>query len=118
MGPFFDLRNEGGKLSVDGRAVRKARLAAGLTQADLSSRMSLLGYFLTQPYVSTVERGRYPYGFTERMATALAAALGVGVSELTGGRLLTEADVQHVRELTSRLDDVIEPGSPLESKAG
>ena len=87
MDSFFGLRNEGGRLSVDGTLVKRARRVAWLTQAEVASRMRLLGYYLPQPYVSLLERGRYRWGFTERMATALAAALGVGVSQITGGRL-------------------------------
>lgn len=51
-------------------------------------------------------------GFTERMAMALAAALGVGVSKITGGQLLTIMDAQRIRGLVSQLDEVLEPGSP------
>lgn len=110
MENFFDLRNEGGRLAVDGVAVARARWAAGLTQAEVARRMRLLGYFLPQPYVSMLERGEYRWGFTERMATALASALGVGVSEITGGRLLTAADVQRVQGLVGQLDDLAGPG--------
>lgn len=106
---FFDMRNEGGGLSVDGASVRTARQVAGLTQTQLSRRVALLGYFLPQPYVSRLERGEYPWGFTERMATALASALGVGISEITGGRLFTAADAQRIRKLVDQLGDVVGP---------
>lgn len=110
MDRFFDFRNEGGELEVDGVSVGRARRAAGLTQAEVARRVRLLGYFLPQPYVSKLERGEYRWGFTERMATALAAALGVGISEITGGRLLMTADVQRIRKLVSQLGDVVEVG--------
>jgi transcriptional regulator with XRE-family HTH domain len=109
MSNFFEMRNETGPLAVDGRAVRRARSAARLTQADVESRMTVLGYYLPQPYVSKLENGRYPWGFTERMASALAAALGVGISEITGGRLLSREDICQVRGLVSQLDDMIAP---------
>lgn len=115
---FFSQRNESGPLVVDGSAVRRARVSAGLTQAEVAWRMELLGYFLSQPYVSFLENGRYPWGFSERMATALAAALGIGVSEITGGRLLSKADVRRVRELASELDDVVEPGTRPDPASG
>jgi transcriptional regulator with XRE-family HTH domain len=110
---FFPLRNEGGPLQLDGLAVYRARRAAGLTQAELARRMTTLGYFLTQPYLSLLENGRYRWGFSERMATAFAAALGVGVSELTGGRLMSRAEVQRTHELTSQVDDLVEPGAEV-----
>lgn len=109
MERLFELRNEAGRLTLDGRAVARARQAAGLTQAQVASRADLLGYFLPQPYVSKLERGEYPWGFSERMACALAAALGVGVSELTRGRLMTRDDVHHIRGLVSQIDDAVEP---------
>ncbi len=96
-------------MSVEGVAVRRARWAADLAQAEVSERVRRLGYFLPQPYVSAVERGRYRWGFTERMVTALAAALGVGVSEITGGRLLSKAEVSQVRELTRQVDEAVSP---------
>jgi len=96
-------------VSVEGVAVRRARWAADLAQAEVSERVRRLGYFLPQPYVSAVERGRYRWGFTERMVTALAAALGVGVSEITGGRLLSKAEVSQVRELTRQVDEAVSP---------
>jgi hypothetical protein len=108
MDRFFTLRNEAGRLRVDGGAVRRARWTAGLTQAEIASRMERLGYYLPQPYVSLVERGKYRWGFTERMATALAATLGIGASEITGVPL-TLADAQRIRELVSELDGVVGP---------
>jgi transcriptional regulator with XRE-family HTH domain len=108
MKKFLVTRNETGRLRVDGSAVRHARNAAGLTQNDVASRMSVLGYFLPQPYVSMVEHGKYPWGFTDRKATALAAALGVGVGEITGVRL-TLADAQHIQQLVSQLGEVVGP---------
>jgi hypothetical protein len=45
------------------------------------------------------------------MATALAAALGVGISQITDGPLLTMADAQRIRELVGQLGEVLEPGS-------
>src|SRR5260370_15195585 len=120
-GEFFPLRNEGGPVSVEGVAVRRARWAADLAQAEVSERVRRLGYFLPQPYVSAVERGRYRWGFTERMVTALAAALGVGVSEITGGRLLSKAQVSQVRELTRQVDAAVSPqvaaGGPPKGRA-
>ncbi len=117
MERFFELRNEGGPLSVDGRAVARIRRAAGLTQAQVASQVESLGYYLPQPYVSRLERGEYPWGFSERMACALASALGVGVTELTGGRLMTKADIQHIRGLASQLDDAVEPRLSSASEA-
>jgi transcriptional regulator with XRE-family HTH domain len=111
MNRFFKLRNETGSLRVDGAAVRRIRYAYGLTQAEVADRMDVLGYKLPQPYVSRLERGEYPWGFTERMATALAAALGVGVSDIAGGRLLTVQDTQRILELVEQLGDVVEPGT-------
>jgi transcriptional regulator with XRE-family HTH domain len=107
MEQFFKVRNETGRLRVDGVSVRRARWNANLTQADIANRMRRLGYYLPQPYVSMLERGRYPWGFTERMATALAAALGVGVSQIVGGNALTSEDTQLVRHLVSQLHDVL-----------
>jgi hypothetical protein len=108
MDRFFTPRNEAGRLRVDGSAVRRARWAACLTQADIASRMERLGYYLPQPYVSLLESGKYRWGFTERMATALAATLGVGTSEITGAAL-TLADAQRIPELVSELDEVVGP---------
>jgi transcriptional regulator with XRE-family HTH domain len=97
----------------------RARLAANLTQKQLSRRMQQLGYFLTQPYVSMIENGRYRWGFTERMATALATALGVGLTTLTGGRLLSRTDAQQLHQLTGQIDEIVGPGvSKVERKAG
>jgi transcriptional regulator with XRE-family HTH domain len=110
MEKFFNLRNESGGLRLDAASVKRARLAAGLTQAEVARRVRLLGYYLPQPYVSLLERGLYRWGFTERMAAALAAALGVGPSDITGGRLLTTTDIQRIRGLVSQLDNVVEPG--------
>src|SRR5260370_29696646 len=106
---FFPLRNDTGRLSLDGSAVRRARLTAELTQAEVTQRMRLLGYDLSQPYVSAVERSCYRWGFSERMAAALAAALGVGVSQLTGGRLVSKADARKVRELADQLNSLAGP---------
>ncbi len=111
MENFFVMRNESGRLRVDGDAVRRARHAAGLTQSDVASRMSMLGYFMPQPYVSMVERGKYPWGFTDRMATALAAALGVGIEQIAGVRL-TLTDAQQIQMLVSQLGDVVGRDDP------
>jgi transcriptional regulator with XRE-family HTH domain len=110
MDRFFNLRNESGRVSVDGASVRSARRTAGLTQAQVARRMELLGYFLPQPYVSKLEHGEYRWGFTEKMATALAAALGVALSKITGGQMLTTEDAQRIRELVTQLDDLVESG--------
>lgn len=107
---FFMTRNEGGSIKVDGRAVRKARYAAGLTQKQLAERMWLLGYTLSQPYVSMIETSQYPWGLSERMATALGAALGVGLTTITGGSLLTEAESKQARTLLTQVMDVVAPG--------
>ena len=115
---FFPLRNESGPLQLDASAVYRARRAAGLTQAEVSHRMKLLGYFLTQPYVSFLENGRYRWGFTERMATALATALGVGVSELTGGRLMSSTEVERALGLTSQVDDLVKPRVTIARQSG
>jgi transcriptional regulator with XRE-family HTH domain len=109
MNNFFSLRNEGGSLWVDGASVRRTRYAAELTQNEVSRRMLVLGYYLPQPYVSALERGKYRWGFTERMATALAAALGVGISDITDASLLTPRDVQRVRRLVGQLQTVVRP---------
>jgi transcriptional regulator with XRE-family HTH domain len=106
---FFPTRNEAGDLAIDAPAVRSARVAARLTQQELSQRMLLLGYQLSQPCISKIEHGQLPWGFTGRMATALAAALGVEVTAITGGCLLTRVDVAHVRNLTGQIDQVVEP---------
>src|SRR5258708_34632704 len=84
-GEFFPLRNEGGPVSVEGVAVRRARWAADLAQAEVSERVRRLGYFLPQPYVSAVERGRYRRGFSERRVAGLAAAVGGAGRETSGG---------------------------------
>jgi transcriptional regulator with XRE-family HTH domain len=116
---FFPTRNEGGSLSLDGAAVYQARHAANLTQADVAWRMGQLGYMLTQSRVSAIERGSYPFGFTERMATAFASALGVGLTTLTGGRLLPKAELQRIHDLASQIDEVVEPGTAeLRKQAG
>lgn len=110
MEGFFDVRNEDGNVMLEGEAVARARYAAQLTQAEVARRMKLLGYFLPQPYVSELERGKYRWGFTERKATALAAALGVGICDITGGRLLEACDVQHIQRLLTEVDGVVGPG--------
>jgi hypothetical protein len=62
--------------------------------------MQKLGWYLTQPMISLTERnGR---DLNEAAATALAAVLGVGLSEL-GGRYLTPRDVQLVRKAADDL---------------
>lgn len=109
MEKFFDLRNESGPLAVDGAVVKRARRTAGLTQAELARRVKLLGYYLPQPYISKLEHGEYRWGFTGRMATALAAALGVAVSEITGGRMLTMTDAQRIRDLLGQMDNLLGP---------
>jgi hypothetical protein len=43
------------------------------------------------------------------MATAFAAALGVGITEMTGGRLPSPTEVRRTRELTGEIDQVLEP---------
>ncbi len=101
---FFAERNEDGRLVLDGSAVLRARAAAGLTQAEVSQRVNLLGYMFPQPYVSMVERNRYPWGFTERMATAIAAVLGVGLTKITGGRLISRADANEVQTMLNKID--------------
>jgi hypothetical protein len=70
-----------------------------------------LGYELPQPYISLLENGRYRFGFTERMVTSLASALGVGITDLTGGRLLSRAEAQRLHELTGQMDELIEPSA-------
>ena len=101
MEKFFNLRNESGLVQPDGASVRRARLMAGLTQAEVGRRMRVLGYYLPQPHVSKLEHGEYPWGFTERMAAALAAALGVALSDVTESRLLTRAEEQRIQELVT-----------------
>jgi transcriptional regulator with XRE-family HTH domain len=108
---FFRTRNEGGPLSLNGSAVCRARREANLTQKQLASRMWQLGYELPQPYISLLENGRYRFGFTERMVTSLASALGVGITDLTGGRLLSRAEAQRLHELTGQMDELIEPSA-------
>lgn len=100
---FFPVRNEGGPIKVNAAAVRRARYKAGLTQEKLARRMKLLGYFLPQSYVSRIENNGYPWGLSERMATALAAALGVGLTTITGGKLLSEAASEHAQDLLTQL---------------
>src|SRR5260370_16444076 len=73
-GEFFPLRNEGGPGSVEGVAVRRARWAADLAQAEVSERGRRLGYFLPQPYGSAGQPGPAPGGFTQRIVTALPPA--------------------------------------------
>jgi transcriptional regulator with XRE-family HTH domain len=108
MEKFFVTRNETGRLRLDGSAVRLARHAADLTQSDVATRMNVLGYFMPQPYVSMLEHGKYPWGFTDRMATALAATLGVGVGKIAGVRL-TLADAQNIQRLVIQLGEVVGP---------
>jgi hypothetical protein len=43
MEKFFNLRNESGLVQPDGASVRRARLMAGLTQAEVGRRMRVLG---------------------------------------------------------------------------
>ena len=83
---------------------------AGLTQAEVARRMRVLGYYLPQPYISKREYGEYPWGFTERKATALAAALGVALADITESRLFTSAEEELIRGLVSQLDTVLERG--------
>ncbi len=116
MKRFFNLRNETGPLRVDGEAVKRARCAAGMTQAEVAARMDLPGYALPQPYVSNLEHGKYRWGFSERMASALASALGVGVSEIAGGRLLAVWDAQRIRELVDQLGALVEPHTELDPR--
>src|SRR5260370_23622886 len=100
---FFKQRNEGGKFTANGSAVHRARKSAGLTQLEVEQRMRLLGYYLPQSYISMIENNRYRWGFSERMAAALAAALGVGLTDIMGCRLLTQTDLAVINDLSSRL---------------
>lgn len=94
-------------LTVDGVAVRTARKAARLSQAQVAQRMNYLGYSLPQPYVCRVEMDTCPHSFTEPEVTALAAVLGVGISEIANCRLLMNHEVGRVHELTSELDGLL-----------
>src|SRR5260370_4091120 len=59
-GEFFPLRNEGGPVSVQGVAVRRARWAAHLAQAEVSERLRRVGSVLPQPHLAAGSRGRLP----------------------------------------------------------
>ena len=78
-GSLRRARDAVGGLSLDGGAVRRAREAAKLTQSEVSSRMLRLDWRLNRP-VSMVERNECR--LSEAAATALAAVLGVGLSEV------------------------------------
>ena len=43
------------------------------------------------------------------MATALAAALGVAVSDIVGGRMLAMTDAQRIRDLLGQMDNLLGP---------
>jgi transcriptional regulator with XRE-family HTH domain len=73
---------EQGSVYLDGRAVRRAREAARMTQAELALEVSRLGMFTTQPYVSAVEKNWGSRPVTELTAIIYAAALGVPLSGL------------------------------------
>lgn len=77
-GSLRRARDAVGGLSLDGGAVRRAREAAKLTQSEVSSRMLRLDWRLNRP--SMVERNECR--LSEAAATALAAVLGVGLSEV------------------------------------
>jgi len=79
-GSLRRARDAVGGLSLDGGAVRRAREAAKLTQSEVSSRMLRLDWRLNQSQVSMVERN--DCRLSEAAATALAAVLGVGLSEV------------------------------------
>lgn len=108
---FSRTNNKRGPVHVDGRAISRARRAAALTQTELSQRMRMRGYSLTQPEVSFLENGLCRLGFTECMATALATELGVGITEITGGRLLSPMEVRRTHELADEIDRVLESPS-------
>lgn len=99
MTKFYDRLSENGLWAVNGAAVLRARRMARLTQADVADRMKELGRPLSQPSISRLERGEYVSLFNEREITALAAALGVGLSEISGGQRLTRAEMKLLWEL-------------------
>src|SRR5258708_39661557 len=65
-GEFFPLRNEGGPGSGEGGAVRRARWAADLAQAEVSEGGRRLGFLLPPPEGAAGGRGPLPGGVTER----------------------------------------------------
>ena len=83
---------------------------AGLTQAEVARRIRVLGYYLPQPYISKLEYGEYPWGFTERKVTALAAPLGVALTDIAESRLFTNAEEELIRGQVSQLDTVLKRG--------
>jgi hypothetical protein len=69
--------------------------------------MEKLGYALSQSYVSRAEYGTCPHKFSEREVTALAAILGVGITEITGCRLIADKEAGRARELTNELNGLL-----------
>jgi transcriptional regulator with XRE-family HTH domain len=107
MNQSFYIQRDSCVLKVDGHAVLGAWKAAGLSQTAVARRMEEFGYHLSQAYVSRIEHNTCPHRFHEREATALAAVLGVGITEITICRLLAGKEVGRVRELTHELEDLL-----------
>lgn len=73
-------RDAPGGLRLGGAAVRRARETEHPSQAEVSSRTLGLDWCLKQPQVSMIEYNACL--LSEAAATALAAVLGVGLSEV------------------------------------
>src|SRR5260370_7165233 len=59
-GEFFPLRNEGGPVSVEGVAVRRARWAADLAQPEVPDRVSRLVSLPPHPFPPAAYRRPHP----------------------------------------------------------
>jgi transcriptional regulator with XRE-family HTH domain len=82
-------------MKVVGRAIRGARVEAGLTQAQLATRMGV-----NPSYVTNVEAGRVnvTVGQLANVAQALGTGLDVRFPELDHGPVQLDVTSQRLRE--------------------
>lgn len=116
MTDHVSVRSESGPFDTSGSAVRSARVAAGLKQAEIADRVQALGINVSQGWISQLERGQKMRGLSERLVTALAAALGVGVTEITGGSLLSREESLRTCELLKNVTELIVPGMTVSGR--
>jgi len=69
-----------------GARVRELRMALGVTQAELASRMTDMGYGMSQTMVAKMERGVRPTSVGE--LAVLGDILGVSLADLLAGESL------------------------------
>lgn len=89
-------------------AFRLARQAAGLSQADVASRMSEFGYEVAQPVIGKIERGERRVSIGE--GEALSSIVGRSTRTLLEGErtLRVELGVEFVRERRAALQEAVE----------